>query len=183
MPSYYVHAVVFRNIQMRAGSVRSIGLGESKRGRRVCCMIMSSGVVGMNGNNRASLCYSPCPSCTQRASKLFPIAFSPNPHHLPPSPKKKPLFSFPQTPLALLPPHRQLVLILCSLATGFSFVHVCKRQHSQACCWSLCGMHSKPFYTVCDPVRLPYSLWRLKQVIDIVKGFGSTDSTSIVCNP
>lgn len=78
-------------------------------------MIMSSGVVGMNGNNRASLCYSPCPSCTQRESKLFPIAFSPNPHLLPTLPKKKKkLLSFPQTPLALLRPHRQLVLILCS---------------------------------------------------------------------
>lgn len=81
--STYMHPRVLGTIQMRAGSVRSIGLAGRERergwGRSVCCMIMSSGVVGMDGNNRAPLCSSLCPSHRERESKLFPSAFPPTP--------------------------------------------------------------------------------------------------------
>lgn len=154
---------------MRAGSVRSIGLAESKRGRRVCCMIMSSGVVGMNGNNRASLCYSPCPSCTQRESKLFPIAFPPNPHLLPPSlSKKKNSFHF----------HRHLLLSSSSSAgsnsgsPSFMFVKVNTAKHNDvnyvACFLNLFTLFMTRF-------GFHLSVWRPKQIIEIVKWFSSIE--------
>lgn len=135
--------------------MRSIGLAESKRGRRVCCMIMSSGVVGMNGNNRASLCYSPCPSCTQRANKLFPIA-PPHPHPPPrPPPKKNSFISTDTSCFSRL--HIISWFWFWVPATGFSLIPVCKRKHSKAWWW-LCDMRSKPFYTVYDHRRLPQSI-------------------------
>lgn len=80
----YMHPGVLGTIQIRAGSLvyrTGCERGRAVRGRSVLWILMSGRVVGIEWNNRASLCSTLHPSHTQgrrpfpRASPPFPLQF------------------------------------------------------------------------------------------------------------
>lgn len=94
----YMHPGVLGTIQIRAGSLvyrTGCERGRAVRGRSVLWILMSGRVVGMEWNNRASLCSTLHPSHTQREGGLFP-------EPLPPFP-----LQFQGQALLLHPPHHQ----------------------------------------------------------------------------
>lgn len=82
----YMHPGVLGTIQIRAGSLvyrTGCERGRAVRGRSVLWILMSGRVVGMEWNNRASLCSTLHPSHTQRGKESFSQSLSPLPPAVP----------------------------------------------------------------------------------------------------